>query len=555
MTAALATEATWQQAIPVTAVRYCTSCLAIYRADFQRCPLDGGALVLSETDPLIGTTVGAYVIDGKLGEGGMGRVYRAHRADDPTQRVALKILLGDLAASSIMRERFQREAEAARQLSHKHIVGVLDYGQTKAGLPYFAMELVEGTNLAVVLSKGPMPGDRVIRIARQLCEGLDHAHSRGVIHRDFKPDNILVVNEGPNEEVKIADFGLALSSNIETRLTQTGVACTPAYAAPEQLRGGAIDSRVDLYALGTTMFEMLTGGMLPFESDLQGTIRMKLANDAPSLMMIVPDIQPALATLVARLLAHDPDRRPRSAKSLMNALDAAMSAPKRKLRTSDLTPVAKEEEKVDVSFPPPQRSRANTTARVRKVHKPFISGRMLAALGVAAVMVGIALGSIVRDREAAAAEAEVHPIDQPSVTMQVVATQAAATPVVATSVTNAKVAATAPVKLVTNKVKKAAKPRRQHVARRKKPVVHEEVKEAMSPDAVEMAQRYGDIGRELQRLAHDQGVDETEDLLATYREIEIDAAVATPDSRDALSEQLDEIEAAISERKGIGRED
>jgi serine/threonine protein kinase len=539
VTAALASEATWQQATTVTAVRYCTSCLAIYRADFQRCPLDGGALVLGETDPLIGTTVGAYVIDGKLGEGGMGRVYRAHRAEDPTERVALKILLGDLAASSIMRERFQREAEAASQLSHEHIVGVIDYGHTTAGLPFLVMDLIEGTNLAVVLSKGPMAGDRVIRIARQLCEGLDHAHSRGVIHRDFKPDNILVVNEGPDEQVKIADFGLALSSNIETRLTMTGVACTPAYAAPEQLRGGAIDSRVDLYALGTTMYEMLTGGMLPFESDLQGTIRLKLANDAPSLMMIVPDVQPALATLVGRLLAHDPDRRPRSAKSLMIALDAALTAPKRKLRTADLAPQAKDE-KIDVSFPPPQRSRANTTARVRKVRKSHPNVRMFAALGVAAIMVGIALGSIVRDREAAAAES--HPVDQPKVTMQMVATQAAATPVV--TLTSAKAAATVPAKLLVN-VKKAAKPRRHRTARRKKVVVHE----AQGPDAVEVTQRYGEIGRELQRLSQDDGDDDTDELVSSYREIQLEAAVATPDSRDALSGQLDEIEAAISERK------
>ncbi len=551
MTAALATEATWQQGTTVASVRYCTSCLAIYRADFQRCPLDGGALVLGETDPLIGTAVGAYVIDGKLGEGGMGRVYRAHRADDPSKRVALKILLGDLAASSIMRERFQREAEAARQLSHEHIVGVLDYGHTKAGLPFLVMELVEGTNLAVVLSKGPMAGERVIKLARQLCEGLDHAHSRGVIHRDFKPDNILVVNEGPDEQVKIADFGLALSSNIETRLTMTGVACTPAYAAPEQLRGGAIDSRVDLYALGTTMYEMLTGGMLPFESDLQGTIRLKLANDAPSLMMIVPDVQPALATLVGRLLAHDPDRRPRSAKSLMNALDAAATAPKRKLRTADMAPAAKEE-KVDVSFPPPPRSRANTTARVRKVRKSHANVRMFAALGVAAIMVGIALGSIVRDREAEAASAtEPAAVDQPKVTMQVVATQAAATPVV--TLTSAKAAATAPAKLVASPaklVKKASKPRRQRaVHRRKKPVVVRE--EAPSADVVDITQRYGEVGRELQRLAHEQGVDETDDLLSTYREIEIESAVATPDARDELSIQLDDIEAAINERKSI----
>jgi hypothetical protein len=226
----------------------------------------------------------------------------------------------------------------------------------------------------------------------------------------------------------------------------------------------------------------------------------------------------------------------------MIALDAALTAPKRKLRTADMAPQVKDE-KIDVSFPPPQRARANTTARVRKVRKPRPNVRMLAALGVAAIMVGIALGSIVRDREAAAAAAEPATVDQPKVTMQVLATQAAATPVV--TLTNAKAAATAPAKVLVN-VKKASKPRRVHKARRKKKVV---VHEAQGPDAVEVTQRYGEIGRELQRLAHDQGVEDTDDIFSSYREIQLEAAVATPDSRDELASQLDDIEAVINERK------
>jgi serine/threonine protein kinase len=395
---ALASTPSWQ-----AAVRYCTSCYAIYRTDFERCPLDGCILALSANDPLIGRAIGRYVIESKIGEGGMGRVYRAHVIDDPSREVAVKVLLGDLAASSVMRQRFAREAESARHLDHPHIVGVLDFGHTPAGLPFMAMELIEGTNLALILQKGPMQSDRVIRIARQLCEALDHAHSRGVIHRDFKPDNILVINEGPDEHVKIADFGLALSQNDETRLTMTGVACTPAYAAPEQLRGDAIDSRVDLYALGTTMFEMLTGGMLPFESDLQGTIRLKLAGEAPNLTTIVPDMQPALATLVARLLSYDADRRPRSARSLCIALDAALRAPKRKLRTQDLAPQARGH---TVSFPPTKQQRA-ATKRMRKASGP--GGRTYAALAVAAIMIGAAIASIARDREP---QAEARTIEQ-----------------------------------------------------------------------------------------------------------------------------------------------
>ncbi|HUS30702.1 MAG TPA: serine/threonine-protein kinase [Kofleriaceae bacterium] len=472
-------------------MRYCTSCLAIYRTDFERCPLDGGQLAMSAYDPLVGMTIGRYVIESKIGEGGMGRVYRAHRIDDPTQEVALKILLGDLAASNVMRQRFAREAEAARQLSHPNIVGVLDFGHTPAGLPFLVMELVEGTNLALILQKGPMQGDRVIRIARQLCDALDHAHGRGVIHRDFKPDNILVVNEGPEERVKIADFGLALSQNDETRLTMTGVACTPAYAAPEQLRGGTIDSRVDLYALGTSMFEMLTGGMLPFESDLQGTIRLKLAGEAPNLATIVPDMQPALATLVARLLSHDADRRPRSARSLMIALDAALKAPKRKLRTQDLAPQTRGS---IVTFPPTKAQRA-ATKRLRKSTRP--SRRTYAALAVAAIMIGAALASIIRSH---APEAEARTIAQPSITMTVHAQPIAATAPVETMPVVQPVVAKAPaaqpklamvsvpaqrLAVVKKPSRSVARPQRikRHVAKRAAPATMPDEPDAIIDDA------------------------------------------------------------------------
>ena len=382
MATALASTPSWPKA-----VRYCAGCHAAYRADFESCPLDGGALVMSAHDPLIGTVVGRTVIESKLGEGGMARVYRGHMIDDPAHEVAVKVMLGDLAAAAIMRQRFQREAEAAKRLSHPAIVGVHESGYTPAGLPFLVMELVEGENLAQILQQGPLSGERVIRIARQLCEALDHAHQHGVLHRDFKPDNILVVGRGEDERVKITDFGLALSQADDTRLTQTGVACTPAYAAPEQLRGDTIDARVDLYALGTSMFEMLTGGMLPFESDVQGTIRMKLDGEAPSLITIVPHIQPALATLVARLLSYDPERRPRSAKSLLIALDAALAAPERKLRTIELAP-----QRDSAPTFPPSRGQAEVTARVRKAQNPKL--RTYAALAVAAFMVGTALASI-----------------------------------------------------------------------------------------------------------------------------------------------------------------
>jgi eukaryotic-like serine/threonine-protein kinase len=325
-------------------VRYCCNCFAVYRTDFERCPHDGGELLLSPADPLIGETVGeTYVIEALIGEGAMGRVYRAHHRVFETQRYAVKVLIGELSASSTMRMRFAREASNASRLDHPNVVNVIDYGKTPRGLHYLVMDLVEGYSLSTVLQRGPMRADHVIRIAHQLCEGLDHAHSRGVIHRDFKSDNILIVpaGSGRREVARIADFGLAMSTTEDVRLTTTGVACTPAYAAPEQLRGRAIDHRVDLYGLGATLFEMLSGGYLPFEGNLEQTVSAKLAHDAPSILTRAPNVPPGLVTIISRLLSYDPDHRPRSARAVIRALETSLTLPRPPIRTIDMRPLAK----------------------------------------------------------------------------------------------------------------------------------------------------------------------------------------------------------------------
>src|SRR5262249_49212718 len=157
---------------------------------------DGGALRVA-TDPLIGRILaGTYVIERLIGEGTIGRVYRARHLVLANQRYAIKVLLGDLAASKAARARFAHAAARASELAHPNVVNVVDYGRTRAGLHYLVMDLVEGCTLASLIARGPIAPDRVIRIAHHLCEGLDHAHGRGVIHRDLKSDNILVVPGG-----------------------------------------------------------------------------------------------------------------------------------------------------------------------------------------------------------------------------------------------------------------------------------------------------------------------------------------------------------------------
>jgi serine/threonine-protein kinase len=298
----------------------------MYRSDFSRCPIDGGEIETVTRDPLIGQTIAEhYTIERLLGEGAMGRVYRAHHARLVNKGFALKILIGDLAASATMRMRFAKEAENVSRLDHPNIVGVVDFGRTESGLLYMVMELVEGATLGDVIRTAPMSPARARRLARQLCAGLSHAHERGVVHRDFKPDNILVIGEEEEHETAcIADFGLAISTaddDEDARLTTSGIVCTPAYAAPEQLVGGAIDRRADLYALGCTLFEMLTGGIMPFGNDPQTMMSRKLLGPPPSIIAVAPHVPASLVGVLDRLLDRDPEKRFQTADEVAAAIE------------------------------------------------------------------------------------------------------------------------------------------------------------------------------------------------------------------------------------------
>src|ERR1041384_194077 len=279
------------------AVWCCSTCGAIYHKDFPRCPVDGAEVVMTDRDPMLGAIIGHYTIARLVGEGGMGRVYLAHHMNLPNKRYAFKVLLGDHTASSMMRARFTREAERASQLDHPNVARVVDFGQTARGLLYIVMDYVEGPSLV-------SPG-RVIALTRAICQGLVYAHAAGIVHRDLKPENILVAS-GPDGEIpRLVDFGLAMSiDQSEARLTESGMTMgTPAFAAPEQLSGKPIDHRADLYALGMTMFEMLTGGLAPFEGDMMEVVSARTARDVPRISERAPDlgVPRELVDIVARL--------------------------------------------------------------------------------------------------------------------------------------------------------------------------------------------------------------------------------------------------------------
>ena len=308
----------------VAAVWCCSSCGAVYHKDYPRCPNDGAEVVLAVRDPLLDQPIGNYVIDRLIGEGGMGRVYMAHHATLSSKRYAIKVLLGDAAATASMRKRFTHEAESASRLDHPNLVNVLDFGQMATGLPYIVMEYVDGTVLTDLMIK-PMDPARVVRIARAVCDGLVHAHEAGVVHRDLKPDNIMIVTVDGVEIPRVADFGLATTVDAaDARLTSSGTAMgTPAYAAPEQLAGRQVDARADLYSLGMTMFEMLTGGTLPFEGHIMETMTAKAHREAPPLSTIAPTlVLPAgLEALVTKLVRRLRVDRPENAREVIAELD------------------------------------------------------------------------------------------------------------------------------------------------------------------------------------------------------------------------------------------
>jgi serine/threonine protein kinase len=265
----------------------------------------------------------AYTIEGEIGRGGMGVVYRA-RDERLQRRVAVKVLPPELAMSQEIRERFSREAQTAARLSHPHIVPIHDVGEGN-GIVYFVMGLIEGESLSArIRRRGRVPGDETRRIMRETADALSAAHAMSVIHRDIKPDNILL--EGTRGRVVVTDFGIAkaLSAPGSANLTSAGMAIgTPSYMSPEQAAGEReIDGRSDLYSLGVVAFQMLSGE-LPFSAPTVAGILMKQITEPARLLHdMMPDIPEDLSLAVARCLEKDPANRWPSADGLRRALES-----------------------------------------------------------------------------------------------------------------------------------------------------------------------------------------------------------------------------------------
>jgi hypothetical protein len=265
----------------------------------------------------------AYTIEGEVGRGGMGVVYRA-RDERLQRRVAIKVLPPELAFQQDIRERFTREAQTAARLSHPHIVPIHTVGEGQ-GLVYFVMGYVDGESVAArIRRRGPLPVDEARRIMKETADALSAAHLLSVIHRDIKPDNILL--EGTRGRVMVTDFGIAkaLSSTSGATLTGIGVAIgTPAFMSPEQAAGERdIDGRSDLYSLGVVTYQMLTGE-LPFSApSVAGILMKQITEPAPDLRRKRPETPEDLALAVARCLEKDPENRWPTADALRRALES-----------------------------------------------------------------------------------------------------------------------------------------------------------------------------------------------------------------------------------------
>jgi serine/threonine-protein kinase len=313
-------------------------------------------------DPLLGITVDErYEVLAVIGEGGMGRVYRVrHRRLG--RSFALKALRVELARDTNLAERFIQEARAAAVVTHPNVVQINDFGTLYTRQPYFVMELLEGRTLArIIREEGPIEPVRCLTIARQIAEAIAAAHAMGVIHRDLKPDNIILVRpSGSHTTVKVLDFGLAKVAG-SNRLTRPGVVFgTPHYMSPEQASGEQFDHRVDIYALGIIMFEMLTG-RVPFEADTyMGVLSKHLYAQPPQLRDFnLPYVgHPGLEAIITGCLAKKLEERWPSMTELARRLNALVLVP-------DATEAARAGEEVSSPLGSAASPRPNRTRTLR----------------------------------------------------------------------------------------------------------------------------------------------------------------------------------------------
>jgi serine/threonine protein kinase len=315
----------------------CPTCKSTFPNKFVVCPNDGSNLVEVGVWAEGNEIRGKYRILSKVGQGGMGAVYKVlHVAFDELR--ALKVINPSLMSDELFVRRFKHEAVITRKLQHPNAVRVDDIDEAEDGRPIIVMEYIEGQSLKkLIKDQGALPSPRVCTIIKQAAAALDAAHKLGMVHRDIKPDNIALVDAPEGEQAKVLDFGIAKIKEVRAgelsglTLTGTGVVIgTPQYMSPEQAmgkRGDELDGRSDIYSLGVVMYQMLTGD-LPFKADTTMGMLIAHMQQAPTpIRTIHPELQipEAIANVVMKTLEKDPGLRPQSARALIAEIENAES--------------------------------------------------------------------------------------------------------------------------------------------------------------------------------------------------------------------------------------
>jgi serine/threonine-protein kinase len=348
-------------------MKNCPTCQATYPVTFAVCPQDGTPLIeVGAWTP--GSVIrGKYRIIGKVGQGGFGAVYKALHVNFDELR-AIKVINKEYLSDQLFVKRFKHEAVITRKLQHPNAVRVDDIDESEDGVPFIVMEFIEGQSLRKLIeTEGAQPVSRVCSVIKQAAAALDAAHRLGMVHRDIKPDNIVLVPTPEGEMAKVLDFGIAKVKEGGKgdlggmTLTGTGVVIgTPQYMSPEQAmgkRGDQLDGRSDLYSLGIVMYQMLTGE-LPFHADT--TMEMLIAHvqqpptdvDAVHPELMIP---PAVARVTMRLLEKNPADRPATAQELIEEIEAAEAGTSSEIgATHVISPVEILERPIAPAPPPPR---------------------------------------------------------------------------------------------------------------------------------------------------------------------------------------------------------
>ena len=383
----------------MSALKLCTTCGAEYPANERFCPRDGTAL-RSQDDgaDLIGSIIAdRYHVIRKLGEGGMGQVYLAEHVK-MGRKSAVKVMRPTMVQDADAISRFNREAANASRINHQHVAGIYDFGETKEGLIYLAMEYVEGEPLTEIVEQtGALPPERAAELTRQTGEALAVAHEMGIVHRDLKPDNVMVAKLRDGSDcVKVVDFGIAKAAAIESqKVTRTGlVVGTPEYMSPEQLSGDPLDGRSDIYSLGLVAFHMLTGA-LPFPSNtVQESMIMRLTDQPQRLAVSRPEVPwtHEVQAVMDRALQRDVSLRYQSASEFGRALVAAVKAMPKEIPPTKVVPAMTPTERMGgltTQIPLTRISSLGLTPNTPAEVVPAKSRRM--AIVVGAVVTAVAL--------------------------------------------------------------------------------------------------------------------------------------------------------------------